>query len=104
MVCWRSANWLLGSPRGKKIAAFDSDGWQFLEPKSGMIAWVKSDQELFIFGSEHWSRLDQAPSIIANAQHIGIGTTADPSNRLAIKSEAAFLSSEDGAQETPGFR
>ncbi len=95
--------WFVGeAPTGswahhaEKIAAFDSDGWQFLAAKSGMIAWVKTNQELFIFGNGQWSRLDQAPSTIANAQHIGIGTTADPGNRLAIKSEAAFLSSEDG--------
>jgi len=95
--------WIVGdAPTGtwalhaEKIAAFDSDGWQFLEPKIGMVAWVKSHLELFIYQNGNWSRFDQAPSAISNAQHVGIGASADAYNRLAIKSEAAFLSSEVG--------
>lgn len=102
--------WVVGAtPTGvwalhdKKIASFDSDGWQYLDPKHGMVAWVKSDQELFVFHGSNWSRLDQAPSAIANAQYIGIGAVADTYNRLAVKAEAAFLSAQDGGSGDTRF-
>lgn len=95
-------NWQIGetpngdwAPHGGKIASYDINGWQFLDPKVGMLAWVKTAQELYVFGTSGWVRFDQPPTQMQNASQIGVGTNADPYNRLAIKSEGAFLSNPD---------
>lgn len=97
------SSWQVGqSPTGDwsmkagLIASFDANGWQFLSPPEGAFAWVKSTKELFVCTSAGWAKFDQAPSSVQNAEFIGIGTSADAYNKLAVKSDGAYMTAADG--------
>ncbi len=95
-------SWLVGSQptniwAGKEsnIAAYDLNGWQYHTGVEGMLVWVKSSQELFAFWAGSWQRFDQQPSQLQNAQYVGVGTLADTTNKLAVKSDSVLFSNDD---------
>jgi len=80
---------------GGAIATWHPEGWRFAEPKPGFLAWDRSASGLRVFDGAGWTpppAPDQAPIL-------GVNTSADEANRLAVKSEAVLLSHDD---VTPG--
>jgi hypothetical protein len=75
------------------IAAWLDDMWQFRSPQVGWRAWGQDDSTLRIWDGSDW----RLPTVeMNNLAGVGIGTTADATNRLAVRSEASLLS-HDGA-------
>ncbi|HVV66255.1 MAG TPA: DUF2793 domain-containing protein [Rhizomicrobium sp.] len=76
--------------------AFALDGaWRFYAPFSGLIVYV-SDEALFVvFDGAAWRDLVSLLDF-QNLPMVGIGTSADGVNRLAVKSEAVLFDN-DGA-------
>lgn len=71
--------------------AFAVDGaWRFYAPFAGLMAYVADEAAFLVFDGAAWSALFQ------NLAMLGINTTADATNRLAVKS-AALLFDNDGA-------
>ena len=78
-----------------QVAAFQDGSWTFHVPQIGWTAWVEQSAQLFVFEGEGWTALnatggDSSPDLW------GINATADPVNRLAVRSEASLFS-HDGA-------
>ena len=73
-----------------QLAAFLDENWLFIAPQEGWLAIGSGTGELRIYRNGDWhvspERLDR----------LGIGTTADAVNRLALTSDAALFS-HDGA-------
>lgn len=70
------------------VAARQDGTWAFLHPKDGWLAWFTTAQKLKIFHGSTWNDLqpdDAAPSML------GINTSADSQNRLAVASEASLF-------------
>lgn len=85
--------WALGAtPTGAwagqagRLAIWQGEGWLFLAPQPGWRAWGLAEEEL-----RHWdgSAWRQPP-------HLGLNTSADASNRLAVAAPATLLT-HDGA-------
>jgi hypothetical protein len=72
-----------------KLAAWVDGAWLFLEPRPGWRAWGKAEAELRIWSGSAWLLPQPAAD---NLDHLGIGTTADATNRLAVASPAALFS------------
>lgn len=69
--------------------AFRADGvWDFLEPRNGWCVWSVADDALYVFDGT-WQALHAFG--IADTPRVGINTTADETNRLAVRSNAALL-------------
>ena len=68
------------------IACFVDGGWQFLSPREGWLAWLSDDAHLLIRRDNEWR------SAVENVSYLGINTSADATNRLAIASGASLFS------------
>ncbi|MDQ0317825.1 DUF2793 domain-containing protein [Amorphus orientalis] len=80
-----------------QVAARIDGTWIFFPPKSGWTAWVEDEAGLVYWDGGAWAHLSFASA--ANAALFGINTSADATNRLAVKSDAALFSHDD---VTPG--
>ncbi|MFW2545255.1 DUF2793 domain-containing protein [Primorskyibacter sp. 2E107] len=97
--------WALGpAPSGAwdghagALAAWVDDTWSFVTPADGWLATDKAAGGLRLYSAGTWSALSTGtgggggtPSF-DNLDGIGIGTTHDSSNRLAVASDASLLS------------
>tara|TARA_R110002020_G_scaffold40118_2_gene118694 strand:- start:41028 stop:42383 length:1356 start_codon:yes stop_codon:yes gene_type:complete len=80
-----------------KIAAFSAGDWTIIAPKQGWLAYVEDEQRLLVHDGADWiAVIDKA---INPVSHVGVNTTADAANRLAVKSDAVLMSHDD---VTPG--
>ncbi|MBX3491408.1 MAG: DUF2793 domain-containing protein [Parvibaculum sp.] len=82
--------------RDGSIAAWLDGQWLFMVPNAGWLAWVKDEGKLLVFSAPGW--IDFAPAAGA-AYMLGINTSADETNRFAVKSDAVLISHDD---MTPG--
>jgi hypothetical protein len=94
-----------GSPTGawaghaNHIAAWLDGAWRFFVPKIGWLAWVVDEAALLAWNGSAWADALSTVSAIQNLALLGIRTTADATNRLAVKSDGVLLSHDD---VTPG--
>ena len=72
-----------------QLAHWDGTAWQFISPQQGWLAWDLSAAELRV-----WSEGDLTWMVTSPTQvdQLGIGTSADVVNRLAISAPATLLS------------
>ncbi|MGF9563513.1 DUF2793 domain-containing protein [Neorhizobium sp. JUb45] len=70
------------------IAARQDGAWSFFRPKQGWLAWFTPEQKLKIFDGSVWSTVDTGN---ATPDMLGINTSADSYNRLAVASEASLF-------------
>jgi hypothetical protein len=94
-----------GAWQGKtgQIAAWQDGAWMFYPPQEGWLAWVTNDDALFAWDGTNWVQAgggDGGGSASVNpVSLVGVNTTADTTNKLAVKSDAVLLSHDD---VTPG--
>ncbi|WP_375173908.1 DUF2793 domain-containing protein [Pseudooceanicola sp.] len=81
------------SGRAPAIALRDSSGWIFLDPAEGWLAWVVDVGGQMRFDGTGWVGPGDG---LQNVESLGVNTTADLTNRLAVASPASLLS-HDGA-------
>lgn len=74
----------------RNLAVFEENAWVFYEPKTGWSVWVVAPGEQRIFDGNDWS-LAVDMMDFQNLDYLGVATTADATNRLAVSSEATLL-------------
>lgn len=79
--------------QGSTIAVWDGTVWRFVTPKDGWRAWGAEEQELRVWVGGTW---EPVRGDVQNLDGVGVGTTSDASNRLAVASDASLFS-HDGA-------
>lgn len=79
------------------IAAWQDDAWRFSIPQVGWLAYVTDENSLLAWDGSAW--VAAIEFALNNLSHLGINTSADDTNRLAVKSDAVLLSHDD---VTPG--
>lgn len=84
-----------------KVALWDDStgGWIFLAPRIGWRLWVVDEQILLVLTDTGWRPVNNISLNPVSDGLIGVNTTADLTNRLAVKSDAALFSHDD---VTPG--
>jgi hypothetical protein len=81
----------------RAIATWQDGAWAYLVPKPGWCIWSVADDGMMVFDGAAWRDLRNLA--LDNAAHLGVNTSGDSSNRLAVKSDAVLLSHDD---VTPG--
>jgi len=77
------------SGRGGRIAMWQDGAWLYLVPRAGWRAWDVSSNTLLVHDGEGWT---PAPLPANSAcQTLGVSTTADNANRLAVAAPATLL-------------
>jgi len=75
-----------------KVAAWQDGAWAFFAPKAGWLLWVADENRLVGFDGAAWR--DAAVHSVNPAPLVGVNTTADATNRLAVKSPATLFDGE----------
>ncbi len=79
------------------IAVFQDGAWIEIAPEEGYFAYVADEGAFARYSSGAWSAFSGGASEMA--PQFGVNTTADATNRLAVKSDAAYFGHDD---LTPG--
>lgn len=79
--------------QGGKLALRSGEGWVFMDPEQGWHAWDKAAGVFKIFNGGAWQGLTAE---FQNLPGVGVGTTSDNTNRLAVSSDASLFN-HDGA-------
>src|SRR5688572_20227218 len=69
------------------IAAYQDGAWNFFAPKSGWRLWLADEEKLLIFTAAGWTEL---AGEVTSTTMLGISTSADELNRLAVASSASL--------------
>lgn len=77
------------------LAAWVDGAWLYFAPQAGWRAWAKAEAALFVYTGSAWANVSGATDF-DNLDGVGIGTSSDPINRLAVASQATLLT-HDGA-------
>lgn len=72
------------------IAVFEGTGWQFLTPAKGWIGWVDPANSFYVFDGNGWQPFDNMLDL-QNLDMLGVATSADTTNRLAVASDASLF-------------
>ncbi|GEM_PF-755724 len=67
------------------VAAFQDGAWRFYAPRLGWRAFVEDEARLLVFDGSDWTEIGGAPAEVQNATRLGVGTTADAANPVALK-------------------
>ena len=71
------------------IAAFVDGAWLFFTPAKGWLAYVESQTLLHLFDGESWQ--PARGTELQNLMLLGVNTSADATNKLAVKSSAVLF-------------
>lgn len=74
--------------QGGKLALRAGGGWIFMDPQEGWHGWDKATDTFQIYRNGEWSPLSAS---FENLAGLGIGTTSDATNRLAVSSDASLF-------------
>ncbi len=99
--CYIVAGSATGAWAGQEnaIAEFRNGGWVFHAPASGWLVFGEDEAAFFFFDGTTWQSLTAAIAAALTFLKLGVNTTADDTNRLAVKSDAVLFSHDD---VTPG--
>ncbi|WAP68696.1 DUF2793 domain-containing protein [Jiella pelagia] len=83
--------------RGDTVAVWQDGAWMFLDPQPGWRAWCVAETALLLHDGESWVPATLGPEAIAGGalSRLGINTTADDHNRVAMKTSALLVSHDD---------
>lgn len=81
--------------QGGRLAARTGNGWQFITPGTGWIACAGRD--LRVFAGNVWVHPD--PGALQNLPGLGVNTSSDMTNRLAVTAPATLLSHEGAGHQ-----
>lgn len=77
--------------RTNELAFYQDGAWVFLTPQAGWLCYVESGASFLLFDGASWN-----PITIGNEfQTLGVNTSPDEVNRLAVKTQAALFSYDD---------
>lgn len=76
------------------IAIHEGSGWVFLAPRTGWRAWVEEERQERVWDGSLWQ-----PNAGALPDRIGLGTPADPVNRLSVAAPATLLTHEGAGHQ-----
>ena len=76
------------SDQGGKLALRAGGGWIFIDPEQGWQAFDKAEGAFKFYDGSIWKTASQN---LENLPGVGIGTTSDSVNRLALSSDAALF-------------
>jgi hypothetical protein len=76
------------------VAHYTNGVWAFIAPNEGFTIWVNDEDTLYTWDGTSWIDSDTI-SELDNLNHLGVNTTADATNKLAVNS-GAILFNNDG--------
>lgn len=82
--------------KGKSVTVWADGQWHFFQPSAGWRADVIPTGQSLRFDGTTWSEI--LPEL-QNLPELGVNTSADPGNRLAVASDATLLTHDGGGHQ-----
>lgn len=79
------------------VAVFQDGAWAEIAPVDGLLGYVADEDSYYRYAEGNWGALSTGAA--GNPAIFGVNTTADPINRLAVKSDVSLFNHDD---VTPG--
>ena len=74
-----------------KKFTFYTTGWNFITPWEGLTVWANDTNTLMTYDGANWVTSITLPTSFQNLTMLGINTTADSTNKLAVASAAILF-------------
>lgn len=84
------------------VAVWFDGQWTFLDPKPGWIAFAVDEATLLYWTGSSWATLQDAITALQNLALLGVNTSADATNKLAIRSSAILHTAINAADGGSG--
>ncbi len=82
------------------IASWQDGAWNFHAPKKGWIVYLADENIVVLWDGTNWIDLASSIGSLQNITQLGINTTADATNKLAVSSDAVlFNNTGNGVQQ-----
>lgn len=78
------------------LTSFFDGGWHFVTPQAGWRLWNLDTTQLMVFSGGVWMAIDTS---FNNVDGLGINTSFDPTNRLALSSPASLFNHEGAGHQ-----
>jgi hypothetical protein len=85
------------SGRAGRIAVWQDGYWAFAVPKTGWRAWFEAAAKMKVYDGASWRELPLPEN--GSLATIGIGTSADQNNRIAVSSPASLFNHAGGGHQ-----
>ena len=83
-----------------KVAVFEDGGWTFFTPLTGWLAWDLNGATAVAFDGSGWSALASGGGGGGTGgSTLGVNTTADATNRLAVSSDAVLFTHDSSGDQ-----
>jgi len=83
------------SGKDLNIAAWQDGAWTFLVPREGWLCWVADEDKLLVWDGSSWVEAGNVASLNpASGGLVGVNATADTTDRLSVKADAALFDAE----------
>ncbi len=79
------------------VALWTDGAWLRLPPRIGWRAWVEDEALLLVYNGASW--VGTTPEALQNLALLGLGTTADATNRLSVSAPASLFSHEGAGHQ-----
>ncbi len=83
-----------------ELALFSDGGWLYFQPAAGWQIWVADEGVLIVHDGSGW--VSPLPDDLQNIKRLGLNATADASNPLLARLNAALLTAEETGQGGSG--
>jgi len=80
----------------------EGGAWETVAFPEGAIVYIKSEGIFLLRTAAGWTAFEDALKALANLSRLGVGTTADAYNVLAVKGEAALLTAKTAGEGGSG--
>lgn len=81
------------------IASWTDSGWRFATPSEGWLVWNKDTDAAWVYGSSAWTAFTGATQ---NLEMLGVNTTADATNKFAVRANSVLLNGLEVAASGTG--
>lgn len=85
-----------------KLATWTASGWRFVEPAEGWVLWDKNSAGVYVFVGSVWVGLASTITSLQNLPLLGVNTSADATNKLAVRANAVLLTALEAASSGTG--
>jgi hypothetical protein len=92
----------LFSGKAGNLAHFDEGLWRFYQPRVGWRAYIQADSRFNIFDGTIWRDVGFHVGELGTLNQLGVGTSADSVNRLAVKTNAALITARTLSESGTG--
>lgn len=82
--------------QGGKLAYREAGAWRFASPRAGWRIWIADESRLLVFDGTAWSDVATG-GVPSSVDLLGVNTSADMVNRLAVAAPGTLLTHEGGS-------